>query len=596
MIAACAALLWTCGADEHSARPAAPAAHLPGLPAERLPEAESCAPCHASVVRKWLQHGMADALGPLDAERLAIAPSSDWVPHAASGARHRVEAHDGAWTVVQEWDRLPADLPPPRRALPLVARIGAGVQDFAFAAREGDRWFFAPLELLRAVGWAHAPFQLAGAGAGLGFRLTPECLACHTDAALPEPFPYHALGEIPLRGISCAACHGAAGEHLRDGSAPILNPADLPPPRQLDLCARCHLEGDARIEVAPPDAPAWRPGEDLLARRAVLVARAPGDGAHFVSQVHRLSLSACFRATPAMTCTTCHDPHLPARLQSRADLVAACTDCHRGLQHPPRDETPGADCISCHMPRIEPFDLPHVTTSDHWIRRAPVAPPATGFRDLEAPDGNWEAFRYRATDPPHWTAREVEAFAAMTLADAARHAEAQVRFERWEQPEREPKPARPFEPARLPMLWFMRGLTLAALGRPAEARAAYAAALTLREDFPEARLNLGWSALEAGDPAEAMRQAQALIARHPRADAPHLLAASAHAAEGRGAQAARAVQDSLVAFGAQPLLWQRVGQAALAAGDRAGALRAFLAAWSLDPRLPGLAEDLRRLR
>ncbi len=586
--AAAASAVIACGGDAADA-----GAGRTALPLDALPEAARCEPCHATVVRKWLQHGMADAMGPLPEERLRAAADGAWHDHAASGARYRVEPDEsGGWLIAEERILPLPGLPPPRREMELAARIGAGVQDQGFVAVEQGRWFFAPLELAHGKEWIPAPFQLAGGGSGMGFRVTPDCLSCHTDAALPHPFPYHALGEQPVRGISCAACHGDGSAHAADGASPILNPSDLPPARQLDVCARCHLEGDAHVELLPESAPRFAPGADLLARRAVLVAQEPGAAAPFVSQVHRLSLSACFQKSPAMTCTSCHDPHLPPRLQERAALVAACGDCHAGLEHPPGGAAAGQDCVSCHMPQIEPFDLPGARIADHWIRRRPEPPPpGSGFREHEAPDGHWETFRYRASDPPRWSAGEEALLKAMAFADQGRHAEAAPAFDSWSA---DPAAA-PEALARLPMLHFMRGLTMAALQRPAEAESAYRKALSLAPDFAEARLNLGWLLIERGAHDEALTEAQTLARAHPAADAPALLAAAAHDAAGRPNESMQELQRSLQAYGAQPAVLQRLGRAAAAGGDIALARRALLAAWSLDPRLPGLAEEVRAI-
>lgn len=590
-LAALAATLALLGCGERDAEPSDPRL---GLGLDALPEAALCAECHPVVAAKWLRHGMADALGPLDPARLAAATADGaWLEHPPSGFRHRVEARgDGAWILAQERSEPPAGLPPPRREMLLQARIGAGVQDLAFAAVEQGRWHFAPLELLGGA-WTHAPFQQGGAGAGLGFRITADCLGCHTDAPLPRPFPAHDLEDLPLRGISCAACHGDASAHIErmrrgEGGAPgalgVLDPALLPPARQLDLCARCHLEGDAKLDLAP-HAP-FRPGEDLLARRVVLVAREAGEQPPFVSQAQRLALSACFRGSPEMSCTSCHDPHLPPRLEVRERLLGACTQCHDRSAHPSLAEQDGAaDCISCHMPRVEPFDLPGARIADHWIRRAPAPqPPGAGFREDEAPDGDWIVFRWRAEDPERHDAARIAALRALARAEHGHAEEAAERL------------ADGLPPGLPAAAHFLRARALAATGRTAAAIAGYETALALDPEHAEAALNRGELLLESGRAAEALEVARALAAAHPRADAPWLLAAAAHAALGQAAEAQRALEQSLARFAAQPEPLLLLGRHARANGDPALALRALFGAWSLDPRLPGLEEELRALR
>jgi len=559
-----------------------------------LPEAEACAECHAAIVRKWLQHGMADAMGALDPERPFATPSATWLDHLPSGFRYRVDTDEDTAMLAQELTNPPADLPPPRREIPLLARIGAGVQDVSFAAVEQGRWFFAPLERFTKSGWTHAPFQQSGEGAGLAFRITSDCLGCHTDAELPKPFPAHDLQGFRPRGISCAACHGDASAHLRlmrGGEAVnegaglgVLDPARLSPARQLDLCAQCHLEGDAQLDLTPHVR--FRPGEDLLARRLVLVAREAGARPAFVSQVQRLALSACFRESPEMSCTSCHDPHLPPRRQERARLLGACAECHASEAHPAIDAPPpGADCASCHMPSVEPFDLPGARIADHWIRRAPIPLPALdGFREHEAPDGSWEAFLYRDGDAIHHDAERVAALRALARAEHGHPEEAASSL------------AAGLPPGLPAAAHFLRARALAETGQRDAAIAGYGNVLDLEPEHAEARLNRGWLLLAAGRADEALVDARSLAAAHPRAEAPWLLAAAAHSAQGEHAAARADVEQSLARFGAQPEILQRLGRNARDTGDRALALRAFYAAWALEPRLPGLVEELRALR
>jgi tetratricopeptide (TPR) repeat protein len=95
-----------------------------------------------------------------------------------------------------------------------------------------------------------------------------------------------------------------------------------------------------------------------------------------------------------MTCTTCHDPHQPTAELGPDAFNAVCQSCHGGAdtglpvgteEHPAvaavEHETlcarPGAepaeamtgDCVSCHMQVGGTSDIPHVSFTDHWIRR-----------------------------------------------------------------------------------------------------------------------------------------------------------------------------------------------------------------------------------
>jgi hypothetical protein len=86
-----------------------------------------------------------------------------------------------------------------------------------------------------------------------------DCMSCHNG--YPELAPAADLpGSPPLytrnipEGIDCQRCHGPGEAHVtaaRAGSADaihstIVNPAQLEPARQMDVCFQCHLETTSR--------------------------------------------------------------------------------------------------------------------------------------------------------------------------------------------------------------------------------------------------------------------------------------------------------------------------------------------------------------
>ncbi|MCA9528403.1 MAG: tetratricopeptide repeat protein, partial [Myxococcales bacterium] len=85
------------------------------------------------------------------------------------------------------------------------------------------------------------------------------------------------------------------------------------------------------------------------------------------SHGHRLSLSRCATGTPGgLPCTTCHDPHKVDGGRAARD---ACLGCHKvedcGDAHGAKDQP----CARCHMKQGDTSDIPHVTFTDHFIRR-----------------------------------------------------------------------------------------------------------------------------------------------------------------------------------------------------------------------------------
>jgi predicted CXXCH cytochrome family protein len=226
-------------------------------------------------------------------------------------------------------------------------------------------------------------------------EITFECLFCHTG--YPEisqqdeangrldRFP----GKIP-EGIDCQRCHGPGEDHIAAAHrgaagairASILNPARLSRERQLEVCMQCHLETTSwRLPHAVRRAGrgffSYRPSEplaDYMLFFDYAAPRASIDRFEINHSAYRLRKSICFQKS-AMTCTTCHDPHQPAREQLTR-YTQACRSCHGSLskQHPAAQ-----NCAGCHMPKRRTDDVIHAVMTDHYIQRRPPG------RDLLAP-------------------------------------------------------------------------------------------------------------------------------------------------------------------------------------------------------------------
>ena len=546
-----------------------------GMPLEEMAEAASCFPCHQKIVRKWSHHGMADAMGPLALERLPATPSAEWTSSKADGVSYRVtgSSKKGPWEMQMSRLNFPLNFGTQRnmRSQEVVGRVGAGIRVMSLINGESGRWFFGPLEYVSNQGWELAPFEHFTAGTGLGMRITPDCLECHTSAPLQNNYPYHFMQQQVLKGIGCSACHGNTKQHVAQMTAHpesedtrIVHPGLLEPIQQMDICARCHLEGDARIEMLPPAHPDFQPGDDLLARRAVAVSTNPGEDFGFVSQTNRLALSACFQNSTSMTCTTCHDPHYPMRLQSEERKNKSCLKCHADSQ---LHQTPQkGSCVECHMPQRRPFDLDKVTIHDHYIRipKEPTLLPA--LRDNESLLGPWKFFSYRGKS--QLSQGEDAALLAMIYQN---HGNSEKANGYW-------KTANQLGWGKtlqaLPMAHFMYGRTLADSAQTNLAEKAYAEALFLNPGFAEARMNLAWTFLEQGKTADAILLAKELADAHPMAEAPWNLQMLAAEQQGKSEEAFYLLQESLQRYPEQPILWAHLAEILEKQGQKAEAARA----------------------
>lgn len=228
-----------------------------------------------------------------------------------------------------------------------------------------------------------------------------ECMTCHNS------YPEFVEGSenkylFVDRGISCERCHGPGEAHvnnIRSGKVvdisteidySIVNPAKLPIDHQFDICQRCHIQGNAILNEGRSFFD-FRPGMKLSDVMNVFMPVFKGsENEHIMaSHAERLKMSACYlesrpsRETnerslypykDALTCITCHDPHVSVKKTGVNSYNDKCKGCHSKASRSLCTEKPNIltendnNCISCHMPRSGTTDIPHVTVHDHMIK------------------------------------------------------------------------------------------------------------------------------------------------------------------------------------------------------------------------------------
>ena len=229
-----------------------------------------------------------------------------------------------------------------------------------------------------------------------------ECMTCHNS------YPKFTTGSINKyefvdNGINCERCHGPGEKHVSDKKAgkivdvvtsidySIVNPAKLPIDLQLDVCQRCHIQGNAILNEGKSFMD-FKPGMKLSDVMNVFMPVFKGrESEHIMaSHVERLKLSECFKKsieraekesaaslTPyknALTCVTCHNPHVSVKQLGSDHFNASCNNCHSSAKDGVCTEKPEVlklnknNCVSCHMPSSGATDIPHVSVHDHFIR------------------------------------------------------------------------------------------------------------------------------------------------------------------------------------------------------------------------------------
>jgi hypothetical protein len=251
---------------------------------------------------------------------------------------------------------------------------------------KGDLLFQLPVSYWTALGkWVNSP-GYDDKFANFSRPVLPRCLECHASffESVPESNVanrYRKSGYV--LGVSCERCHGPGGEHaalnLAKDAKPtvqaIVNPAKLSRERQVGLCSLCH--GGLGIAKAP--AFSYVVGKEL--EDFIHLELPKPDEAVDVhgSQVALLEKSRCFKSS-TMTCSTCHNVHLPQR--DVKDFSGRCLTCHKiqscGL-YPKRGQRIAGKCIDCHLPNQSSNVI--VSTNDgvqirprvrnHWIKVYP---------------------------------------------------------------------------------------------------------------------------------------------------------------------------------------------------------------------------------
>jgi tetratricopeptide (TPR) repeat protein len=255
--------------------------------------------------------------------------------------------------------------------------------------------------------WDLPPGFENGVNTRFSRKIGLECMSCH------NAYPEFVMGSenkfvsLP-NGINCERCHGPGSIHVAQRSTgtrvdtskyidySIVNPGKLSIDAQFDICQRCHLQGNAVLKENRSFYD-FKPGQKLSDYISVFLPKYKNADDEFIMASHadRLKQSACFIKSyekvknknslrpykEALTCVTCHNPHVSVRKTNRNVFNDACMNCHAqsgagGKQyevlrtaHRQLKTTDWTNCVSCHMPLSGSTDIPHVSVHDHYIRK-----------------------------------------------------------------------------------------------------------------------------------------------------------------------------------------------------------------------------------
>ena len=244
--------------------------------------------------------------------------------------------------------------------------------------------------------WGLPPGFEKGRSSGFARIINDECMSCHNSMPVMNSESDQLFKQIG-QGIDCERCHGPGELHVnlrskgktiksKDGiDRTIVNPAKLSWQMQVDLCQRCHLQGNAVLQDGKRFTD-FKPGMKLSNFFEVYMPKHENEETEFIMASHaqRLQLSQCFLSSNksgnknGLTCINCHNPHISVKETGVEQFNNACIKCHTDKNACSAEiklrEQNADNCVKCHMPSSGTTDIPHVTVHDHFIRK-----PKTGI-------------------------------------------------------------------------------------------------------------------------------------------------------------------------------------------------------------------------
>lgn len=370
----------------------------------------TCKQCHSDIYETYIRTGMGKSFGNATREKSSADFSGSPVVHD----RFRNFSYRPRWSndqlVFDEFRMSGSDTVYVRRE-PVAFIVGSGQHTNSHLQwLNGYLWQMPLTYYTQEKKWDLPPGFENGQNSRFSRKIELECISCHNGYPQLVTGSENKYAMIPS-GIDCERCHGPGSRHVRLKQAgelidtsmaidySIVNPAKLPIDFQLDLCQRCHIQGNSVLKRGKSFFD-FKPGMRLTDVMDVYMPVYKGQEEEHIMASHaeRMKMSKCFVVSKsradattksgvaalrpykqAMTCVTCHNPHVSVKETGSDSYNAACKNCHSGtvevsssLCTAPTEKRRlrNDNCVGCHMPKNNTIDIPHVTTTDHYIRLA----------------------------------------------------------------------------------------------------------------------------------------------------------------------------------------------------------------------------------
>jgi Tfp pilus assembly protein PilF len=375
---------------------APPERYLNARPGVQYLGDEACRKCHSSIYTDFKRTGMGRSVSATSSEDARELAKPVKIINQKLNRTYSIYARDGKIFHEESETDAKGHLVF-SEAHEIAYSVGAGDVGKSYLVAKGDSLFVSPISYYTRIGgWELSPGYGEGIFRGFTRRVVDLCVDCHTGWPLLVPGSRNRFQQPPFRflTVGCERCHGPGAIHAeqRTEEAALGTPTDaetidfsIVNPRKLrsevrdDVCAQCHLSGDARVLQPGKDYLDFRPGTALGDVAAIFSVPQTIKGNHFVAldQFEEVKMSRCWTASNGrMGCISCHDPHVQLHGGEAASFFRSrCLSCHatgscrqslaRRLATSPAD-----NCILCHMPKQPTENIGHSSITDHRILRA----------------------------------------------------------------------------------------------------------------------------------------------------------------------------------------------------------------------------------
>lgn len=380
------ALLFVAGCTKHSSQPESTSPAPPQTGNDSSAETSAhdefvgsttCAECHAEQHESYLRTAHSRSLSLVDPES---EPRDDQFRHELSGRNYEIYRRDGRIRH-REALRVEGGETIAESDYPVKYLIGSGRHSRTYLAEIDGFLVESPITWYESRReWDVSPGYNVPVPPGFERAADIGCLTCHVGDAESIDGSLHRIRFHEL-AIGCERCHGPGRDHVDAAvsnrppdelAASITNPATLSRALIEDVCAQCHLRGDATVFLPGAGPMDFRPGRPLTSVRVDYFVESNHDQMKVVGHMEQMRLSRCYTQSSELTCTTCHDIHPAESDRATAEFYRSrCFNCHEvedcGLPRTDDRRTAAEDnCLSCHMPRSQ-SDIPHIAFTHHRI-------------------------------------------------------------------------------------------------------------------------------------------------------------------------------------------------------------------------------------